>query len=145
MATVERSVFINATTDEIDAVTLDPWQLPNWYEGVQSVEPDDVYPEPGGVVKMVYKAGPATLNITMAALELERGNHALYKMEGMMTGTNRWTHTPEGNGTWITAAFDYELPGGGLGAVADKLVVERINVQNLEKSLENLKRLVEGG
>jgi hypothetical protein len=36
------------------------------------------------------------------------------------------------------------MPGGGLGKIADKFVVERMNISNLEKSLENLKTLVEG-
>jgi hypothetical protein len=36
------------------------------------------------------------------------------------------------------------MPGGGLGKIADKLVVERMNTSNLEKSLENLKAYFEG-
>ncbi len=143
MATLERSIFINATTDEIDFFTLDPWRLPEWYEGVERVEPDGVYPEPGGVVNMIYKSAGISFTIKMTCLELVRGEYALYKMEGMMTGTNRWTHTPEGDGTWLTAQFDYELPGGGLGKAFDRLVVERMNTENLEKSLARLKELVE--
>ncbi len=145
MTRLERSIYIEGSTDDIDAVTLDPYRLPDWYAGVERVEPDDVFPEPDGMVRMIYKAGPATLNIDMTTLELERGDHALYRMDGMMEGTTRWTHIPEGDGTRLEALFDYELPGGGLGKVADRLVVERMNVQNLEKSLENLKRLVEEG
>ena len=143
MTRLERSIYIEGSTDDIDAVTLDPHRLPDWYAGVERVEPDDVFPEPDGMVRMVYKAGPATLNIDMTTLELERGDHALYRMDGMMEGTTRWTHIPEGDGTRLEALFEYELPGGGLGKVADRLVVERMNVQNLEKSLETLKHLVE--
>jgi uncharacterized membrane protein len=146
MTTLERSVYIDdATTDDIDAVSLDPSRLPEWYAGVESVEPDGVFPEPGGQVDMVYKAAGATLHIKMTSLELERGEYALYRMEGMMEGTTRWVHTPEANGVRLTATFDYELPGGGLGKVVDKLLVERMNAKNLEDSLENLKALVEGG
>ncbi|GAB4477046.1 MAG: hypothetical protein Kow00124_19800 [Anaerolineae bacterium] len=143
MAALERSIFINGTTDEIDAITLDPWRLPEWYEGVEHVEPDGVYPEPGGVVNMTYRAAGIAFTIKMTCLELVRGEYALYQMEGMMSGTNRWIHTPEGNGTWLTAQFEYELPGGGLGKAFDRLVVERMNAENLEKSLARLKELVE--
>jgi hypothetical protein len=145
MTTLERSIYINGTTDEIDAITLDPWRLPDWYAGIERVDPDEVFPEPGGCVHMVYKSGGATLNIQMSVLELERGNHALYQMEGMMTGSTTWVHAPEGDGTRLTAVFEYELPGGGLGKAIDKLLVERMNAKNLEESLENLKALVEGG
>ncbi len=40
MTTLEQSIFINATHENIDRITLDPWQLPNWYAGIRSVEPD---------------------------------------------------------------------------------------------------------
>jgi hypothetical protein len=36
------------------------------------------------------------------------------------------------------------MPGGALGKIVDKLVVERMNARNLEASLENLKALVGG-
>jgi hypothetical protein len=35
------------------------------------------------------------------------------------------------------------MPGGGLGQAVNKLMVEKMNAENLEKSLENLKTLVE--
>jgi hypothetical protein len=145
MTTLERSVFINASVDAIQAVTLDGWRLPEWYAGVQQVEPDGVYPQPGGAVQMVYKAAGINFNITMTALTLMPGEGASYQLDGMITGTNYWTFTPEGGGTWVTCRFEYEVPGGGLGQALDKLLVERMNTENLERSLNNLKALVEGG
>jgi uncharacterized membrane protein len=62
----------------------------------------------------------------------------------MITGTNRMAFEPEGEGTRVTLGFEYEMPGGGVGKLVDRLVIERMNAQNLEKSLENLKALVEG-
>ena len=144
MTTLERSIFINASPEAIEAVSLDGWRLPEWYAGIEQAEPDDVYPEPGGRADVVYKAAGVTFNIIMTSLELTRGQSSAYQMEGMITGTNRWTFTPEGEGTWLIATFEYEMPGGVLGKVADRLVVERMNAENLERSLENLKALVEG-
>ena len=145
MTKVERSIWINAPGEAVNAVTLDGRRLPEWFAGIEKAEPDGVYPEPGGKVKMVYKAAGATFNLTLTALELVRGKHATFRMEGMITGTNHWDYTPENNGTRVSATYDYEMPGGALGKVADKLVVERTNTKNLEKSLEALKALVEGG
>jgi uncharacterized membrane protein len=144
MTALERSVFIDAPVDAIEAITLDGQRLPDWYAGVEHAEPDDVYPEPGGVVNMVYKAAGIGFDIKMTSLELVRGQSSTYQMEGMIAGTNHWMFAPEGDGTWITATFEYEMPGGILGKAADKLVVERVNAQNLEQSLNNLKALVEG-
>ena len=144
MTRIERSIFINATPEEITAISLDGWRLPEWYAGVEQAEPDEVYPEPGGVANLVYKAAGVTFHLTMTSLELVEGQSATYQMEGMITGTNHWVYTPEGDGTWVSATFDYEMPGGGVGKMIDRLVVERMNTENLERSLENLKALVEG-
>jgi uncharacterized membrane protein len=145
MAKVENSIVIAASTDEIDAVALDGARLPEWYVGIEKAAPDDMYPEVGGKVELVYKAAGASFNITLTVTELVRGGHIAYKMEGMMTGTQRWTHEPQGDGsTLTTAVIDYQMPGGALGKIADKLVVERMNAKNLEQSLENLKATVEG-
>jgi uncharacterized membrane protein len=144
MAKVERSILINATTDQIDQIALDGSRLPEWYVGVEEAKPDAVYPEVGGKVILVYKSSGATFNITLTVRELVRGEYILYDMTGMMTGTQRWTHTREGSMTRTTSVVDYEMPGGALGKIADKLIVERVNNKNLEQSLENLKALAEG-
>ena len=144
MAKVERSILINASSDQIDVITRDGKRLAEWYAGVEKAEPDDVYPNPGGKIVMTYKSGGAKFDITQTVLERTEGQSAKYQMEGMVTGTNQWVFTPEGAGILVTATFDYEMPGGVLGKLADKMIVERMNIENLEKSLENLKKLSEG-
>ena len=144
MAKVERSILINASGDQIDVITQDGKRLAEWYAGVEKAEPDDAYPNPGGKIVMTYKSGGAKFDITQTVLERNAGQSAKYKMEGMITGTNHWVYTPQGEGTLVKATFDYEMPGGVLGKLADKMVVERMNTENLEKSLNNLKKLAEG-
>lgn len=143
MTTVERSIVINASTEMIDKIALDAHRLPEWYVGVEKATPDSLYPEVDGRVILVYKATGITFNLALTVQELVRGDHVAYQMGGMMVGTQQWGYTPEGEKTRLTALVDYEIPGGALGKVADKLVVERMNAKNLEKSLENLKALVD--
>jgi uncharacterized membrane protein len=143
VATVERSILINAPTDAIDAIALDGNRLSEWYVGIERVTPDELYPEVGGHVSLVYKATAVTFNLTLTVQELARGHHISYRMAGMMVGTQQWSYSPEGGQTRLTALVEYDMPGGALGKIADKLVVERINAGNLEESLENLKALVE--
>jgi hypothetical protein len=144
MTTLERSILIHASPGEIDAITLDGWRLPEWYAGIQQAEPDDVYPHPGGVVHTNYKAAGVNFNITMTSLEHVHGQSLTLQMDGMISGTSRWAYAPEGDGTRIVVTFEYEVPGGGLGQALDRLLIERMNAENLERSLENLKALVEG-
>lgn len=145
MTTVERSVVINATPEEIEAITLDAVRMPEWYVGIEQAIPDSTWPEPGSMVEMVYKAAGIKFDMTMTVIEAVPGEYLSYQMEGMITGTTTWTSTPEGGGTRLSATFDYEMPGGGVGKIVDKLVVERMNTEQLEKSLHNLRALVEGG
>jgi uncharacterized membrane protein len=144
MTTVERSVLINTPVDAIETIMDDARRLPEWYAGIEQADSDDVFPEPGGKVDMVYKAAGITFTLTQTSLERVPGQGGVNQMEGMITGTNHLTYTPEGEGIRVTMRFEYQMPGGGLGKVVDRLLVERMNAQNLERSLANLKTLAEG-
>jgi hypothetical protein len=144
MARIERSIDINASWETVDAVALNATRTPEWFVGVESAQSDGVYPKVGGAMQLRYKAAGMTFDMTQKTLEYQPGSYILYKIDGaMIHGTQRWSHTPQGSGTRLTALFEYETEGGGLGAIADKLVLERMNTENLEKSLKNLKALAE--
>jgi len=61
----------------------------------------------------------------------------------MLSGRARWELTSEGEGTRLTTTFDYTLPGGVLGKIADALIVRRLNAKSLQEALRNFKALVE--
>jgi uncharacterized membrane protein len=137
--------MINATPEAIDAVALDGNRLPEWYAGMQEAKANGVYPQVGGTVDTVYKAAGISFKVKIISLELDRGKSIKLKMDGMITGTNEWVYSPVAGGTQVMATLDYEMPGGGLGQMVNKLIVEKMNAENLEKSLNNLKAVVEGG
>ena len=144
MTALERSIVINGTAAEINAITSDGDRLPEWYAGITKAASDGIFPEPGGKVKLTYKAAGITFELSQTSLEYEAGKVGKYKMEGMITGINEVIFEPVDEGTRFTLKFDYEMPGGGVGKIVDKLVVERMNAKNLEESLESIKALVEG-
>ena len=143
MTTLERSILINATPEAIDAVALDGNRLHEWYAGMQETTADDTYPKPGGTIDSVYKAAGISFKVKITSLELDRGKNITLQMDGMITGTNRWVYSFEGDQTRVSCTMDYEMPGGGLGKAVNKLIVERMNAENLEKSLNSLKEVVE--
>jgi hypothetical protein len=71
MARVESSILIDASTDAIDVIALDGNRLSEWYVGIEQAAPDDLYPEVGGQVSLVYKAAAVTFNLTLTVQELE--------------------------------------------------------------------------
>jgi uncharacterized membrane protein len=64
-------------------------------------------------------------------------------MDGMLSGHARWELAPEGDETRLTTTFDYALPGGVFGKIADALIAKRLNAKSLEEALQNFKELVE--
>jgi uncharacterized membrane protein len=68
----------------------------------------------------------------------------LFQMEGILSGRASRDVVPEGDGTRLTATFDYALPVGVIGKVADALIVKRLNDRSLEQGLNNFRTLVNG-
>jgi len=143
MTKLERSIVIHGTAEEIDAIVSDATRLPEWYAGIESAVPDEVFPEPGGRVEMLYKSAGITFEMSQTSLEYDPPNRGKYMMEGMLTGVYEELLETVDEGTRFILKFDYEMPGGGVGKLIDKLVVERMNAKNLEDSLKNMKALVE--
>ncbi|HSL77522.1 MAG TPA: SRPBCC family protein, partial [Candidatus Limnocylindrales bacterium] len=59
------------------------------------------------------------------------------------SATSTTTIEPAGGGTDFTIEVDYELPGGFVGGMADKLFVERAIERDVKHSFENLKAICE--
>jgi uncharacterized membrane protein len=89
------------------------------------------------------KSAGMSMPITETVLDYQPGKLQLLRMEGMLSGEARWELTPEGDGTRLTTTFDYALPGGVFGRLADALIVRRMNAKSLEEALKNFKALVE--
>lgn len=145
MAKIERSIVINRPWNAVDAIALDGNRIPEWFAGVEQSQAEGGYPDVGGVVKLAYKAGPMSFTLTQTVLEYVPGDYILFRIDSpMVKGTSKWSHSPQAGGTKLTNVLEYETVGGGLGAIADRLVLERMNTDQMEKSLDNLKKMVEG-
>ena len=145
MTTIQKSIVVDAPLEQVDAFLIDTQRLPEWYAGIVAVDPSPGYPvEVNSTCKITYKTGGVTLESKFTTIECTLQSHLTFQMEGMITGTNRWSISEEGNSTKVEVTIDYELAGGGLGKIADKLIVERMNDKNAATSLENLKSMVEG-
>ena len=144
MAHVERDIFIQASPEAVMDYAGNPANTPDWYEGVVETHADFDAPVVGGKIQQVYTAAGVRMEMTLTIAEYEPNQNLTFEMDGMVTGTYRWDYIPEGDGVRVKGTVDYEMRGGALGQIADKLVVERMNVSQMEKSLQNLKAKVEG-
>jgi uncharacterized protein YndB with AHSA1/START domain len=143
MANVQRGVEIKASPEETMALLSDASRWPDWYPGMTEIHVADPFPEKGGKVTFKVKSAGMSMQISETVLDYQPGKLQLFRMEGMLSGQARWELIPQGDGTALTTTFDYVLPGGVFGRIADALFVERMNAKSLEEGLHNLKALVE--
>jgi uncharacterized protein YndB with AHSA1/START domain len=143
MANVQRSVEIKASPEETMALLSDASRWPDWYPGMTEIHVAGPFPEKGGRVTFKVKSAGMSMQIIETVLDYQPDKLQLLQMEGMLSGQARWVVTPTGDGTALTTTFDYVLPGGVFGRIADALVVKRMNAKSLEGGLHNFKALVE--
>jgi hypothetical protein len=143
MAIVQRIVQLNASPEATMALLSDASRWPDWYPGMTKIDITAPFPEAGGKVAFKVKSAGVSMPIIETVLDYQPGKLQLLQMDGMLSGRARWELTPEGEGTRLTTTFDYTLPGGVLGKIADALIVKRLNSKSLEDGLHNFKALVE--
>ena len=143
MAIVQRNVQIKASPHETMALLSDASRWPEWYPGMTGIDITAPFPEEGGRVTFKVKSAGLSMPITETVLDYQPDKLQLLQMEGMLSGRARWELTPVGDGTRLTTTFDYALPGGVFGKLADALIVKRMNGKSLEQGLNNFKTLVE--
>jgi uncharacterized protein YndB with AHSA1/START domain len=143
MAMVQRNVQIKASPQETMALLSDASRWPDWYPGMTQISITAPFPEEGGKVVFKVRSAGISMPITETVLEYQPGKLQVFRMEGLLSGRARWELIPEGDGTRLTTTFEYTLPGGVFGKIADSLIVERMNAKSLEQGLQNFKALVE--
>ena len=144
MTTVRHSVAVNASPDAIEAYSryADSW--PDWFPGVVSVEVDNDYPGVSSTAQVTFQAAGTTFDLQLTVLEYLPGDRVVYELQGMAQGQASFGITDENGEQWVDGAIEYELPGGVLGRIADRAVVEQRVSESLEQALYNLKTGAEG-
>jgi carbon monoxide dehydrogenase subunit G len=143
MAIVQRSVQVKASPQETMALLSDASRWPDWYPGMTELNVVAPFPEKGGKVAFKVKSAGMSIPITETVIDYQPAKLQLFQMDGMLSGRARWEVTPEGDGTRVTTTFDYALPAGVFGRIADALIAKRMNGKSLEQGLNNFKALVE--
>ena len=143
MAIVQRNVQVKASPQETMALLSDASRWSDWYPGMTEIEIAAPFPEVGGKVVFKVRSAGVSMPITETVLEYEPDRLHVFQMDGMLSGRARWELTPDGDGARLTTTFDYSLPGGVLGRIADALLVRRLNAKSLEEGLQSFKALVE--
>lgn len=147
MARIEREIQIERPPDEVFALLTDPDRLPDWATVV--VKTRDISDRPlrnGCTFRQTIRVLGRELETDWRVEELEPPRHVAYAASGAIGGTltMRQNVEPADGGSRVSLELDYELPGGWLGEQVDRRWVEQQNEAEADRSLAQLKRLLEG-
>lgn len=146
MARIERSINIDAAPADVFEVLTDLDLILHWATIV--VANHDVPEKPLRArhrFRQTVSVAGIKLETDWEVLELERPNFVVYRVSVHGGGRldMRQTVTPTDGGCEVTIDADYDLPGGILGDLVNRVYVEQRNEREAEASLKNLKAFVE--
>lgn len=148
MTYIERSVHIDERPEEVFRILTDLKLIPRWAVIAQDtyVRPESDLTGVGQEFHWTIHVAGVDLETDWVVTEYESGRSVAYKVqsahEGRLEMRQRVLDAGDG-GSRVELEVDYDLPYGFLGEALDRALVERRNQGVLERSLRNLKELVE--
>jgi len=145
---IEKSIEIKAPPEKVwEMLAFD--RMPEWMDEWESIKytsevrtPEDKY-RVGASAHVTEKHVEFDLEIT----EVLKNEKITARSKGMGGGRVTMTLTyvlkPVEEGTRLTYAMEYEMPGGILGRTLDRLLGEKHAEKGVERSVDNLKTILE--
>jgi uncharacterized membrane protein len=146
MARIERHIKIGRPPAEVFALLTDLDRLPEWATIVVGTRDVSEFPlREGCTFRQTLRVLGREVESDWRVTELEVPRRVAYEAAapGGGTLTMRQTVVSGDGGSRVELELDYELPGGWLGELLDRGVVEEQNEREAEQSLERLKTLAE--
>ena len=141
MSHLEGVIQIMAPPARVQAALEDIPRAPEWITSLQKVW--DVQGHGKGCkYKWTFKMGG--LNVD-GETEISESSPARFVMatSGGIPSTWTWEMKPAQGGTELKLSIDYTVPGSVLGAITNKLIIEKENDKELRSALANLKERLE--
>lgn len=138
MATITRTIEINAPVERVYGFMTDPNNLPEIWPSM--VEVSDVHRNDDGTHSFdwTYKMAGIPFHGHAEASEVEKNKRVVSKNEGGIPSTFEYLYEAVGGKTRFTMKVDYEIPGKALGKLAEP-IVRKINEHEADTLTQNLK------
>ena len=146
MGHVRHMGHVDAPPDKVFALTIDATRDPEWNSSVVEVkDATGMLDTVGASYTAMLKLGGRRLETHWEVTKVERQRLIEQTASSPAGGsaTSTTTFEPAGGGTDLTIEVEYELPGGFVGGMADKLFVERAIERDVKHSFENFKAICE--
>jgi len=141
MATVTKSINIQAPVEKVFGYVTDPMNLPEWIDSLSEVT-DVTGSGVGQHHHWKYKMIGIPLRGETTASEHVPNERWVLDSKGGATSTWTFTFAPHEGGTKLNMNVDYTIPVPVLGKVAENLVLKR-NEREAGMWMENIKERLE--
>jgi uncharacterized membrane protein len=141
MTEIERSINIEAPVNQVFEYASDYLNWPKFFEGVSDFMPITEITRGNGT-KFIYKAKMLGMNVTVGTeLQQFKENEGWVgkSFKGIKHKT-QWIFKKLNGNTEFTYILNYKFP---LGSFLDKKFMQPAWIKIIEKSLQNLKRIME--
>jgi carbon monoxide dehydrogenase subunit G len=148
MPGVVSEIEIAAPPEAVWGVLMDPHRLGDWvttHVALGDDTPDAL--EAGSSFAQKLKVGGPSFNVTWKVVEADRPRRVEWDGDGPAGSGARVVYELEPAGddaTRFRYENEFELPGGPLGRLAGRTVGAAAAKREAERSLANLKKLIEG-
>ena len=146
MGHVQESYHVDAPIEHVWEIAHDCSRILEFWTGLVDVRDcSGRLDRVGASFTYVYRAFGRTMDVHSETTTIERPLVSESTLtapgggRGMLTG--RFMRS--GDGTEVTYTIDYELPGGFVGSVADRLLIERAIERDMHHTAQNFKELCE--
>lgn len=148
MPGVVSEIEIAAPPETVWAVVMDPHRLEDWVTTHHSLAADAPSQlSQGSTFKQTLKVGGPKFEVTWKVVEAERPRRVEWDGDGPAGSSAGVVYELEPSGSGSTNfkyENDFKLPGGALGRLAGRTVGASKAKREAKRSLQNLKRLIEG-
>ncbi|MDP9442555.1 MAG: SRPBCC family protein [Actinomycetota bacterium] len=145
MTQIDRAIDIDAPPEAVFDELVDLHRLDRWSTITVSHEGSTDTLQAGHEFKQSIRIAGINLPTEWRCVQYDPPNAVAYEATALGGGRleMRQVVTLTDAGSRVELTVDYDLPGGFLGDLLDRLYVERRNEREAEHSLQNLKDLVE--
>jgi len=147
VSTVHAQIDIDAPPDQVYDVMLDPGRLHEWVTIHRKVNrTDDGEPRKGYEMDQTLCLRHANFKVHWTLTEADRPSAATWEGRGPAGSYARTSYRlqpMDGDRTRFEYENEFKAPGGLLGAAASRVIVGGVPEREANRSLENLKRLLE--
>lgn len=147
MTTLKKTTTIYAPIERVFEFIDDPNNVAQYSVGVSRVKGSTRTKERvGDIMTLTYSALGMRFDEEFTYTKYEKPRVLISKVTGQMSGTFHVTLEQEAsNQTLVSLEVEYDIASSALKRAMNRLFLERVNEKNLERTLGNIKIMVETG